>query len=161
MDIAEPVNPDAEYGPDLSEGLPYFVDHVKIANPAADTALVFPLDAQYEWRPLSLRFVLVTSAVAGNRVALIDIADTEGTPWVRVNAPITSVANSPGDQLSAIARFPNVISGTLISGAKVATFGIPKLWIPRSWLIVVSVDNMQAGDQLSAITLLTEKRRCG
>lgn len=144
--IAFPTSPNAS--PLDGRGL---MRSVTVANPAAGAEFSQAVPAGVHWILRSVKAVLTSSAVAGNRVARLKIADGAA------NVLILSSANV--NQAASLAFTFNWFNGAFPSAAgPTVEVGIPgDLRLLPTWTIGTLTTLIDVGDQYSAIVLGVEE----
>lgn len=130
-----------------------FPDHQLEAAPVAGAGIVVKLDSTWRWRIVSARFTLTTSAVVADRVVSVDVADDEGTAWIRSLSPVAQVAGKADVAYDFVERADAI---DLSADSRVQA-GLPRVWIPGGWQLRVNVENIDAGDQLGELRLYVVK----
>lgn len=127
-------------------------DRVIIPNPAAGANFAYTVDGRYVERLLSVRFTLVTSAVVANRFPVMRLSDVTGRVVAGVWAGGTIPASTT--QIQTLAREFSLQSN--YGGTEV--FGPLPDWItPPGYTWQSFVQNIDVGDQISAVTLLVNR----
>lgn len=125
---------------------------VPIDNPAAGGGFTRTIDGRYTVRPLALHFRLVTDANAGNRTVFVQYTDTNGVAFASMLAPVNVAASTTIDfSFWRGLGQPDWIGTTPIVVPLLDAFLLP------SWAIVVSIDTVKAGDQISRVRLYQEE----
>lgn len=132
-------------------GLPWIPARLLPGNPPAGSPLSITVPTDRLWHPLSLRADLQTSAVAGNRVLFLVIADNSGNIYGIGSSPVVQGA-SAGVTYGFAPASPNTSTAT-------ATFVlafIPDLIMTSGEIIEILVSGMNAADQLENVELAYE-----
>lgn len=117
-------------------------------NPNAGNDLVITPDTAGTWLVRSIALTFVTDATVGTRSVIL-AADNGSTTWFR---------SAPGaTQAATLTRLYGGFSGSAGAPAQgsVVPFALPTdgLWLPQGHRLVTAVENIFAGDQISAVTL--------
>lgn len=130
-----------------------YVDHVAPAQPAAGANLTIPLDPTFLFRPLSVRFSVTTDANVANRFPTVDYCDPEGTVWVRNAAGLVLTASTTGQVFDFNAQ--RTVAEWAANTDVLAP--LSDFFIPGGWQLRITLSNIQAGDQISAVRFYHEK----
>lgn len=127
-------------------------ERVIVPSPAAGANFTYTIDGRYKERLLSARFTLVTSAVVANRFPVLHLLDVNSrvvaSAWAGGTIPASTM------QTQNLAREFTLQSN--YGGSEV--FGpLPDWLMPEGYSWQSSVQNIDAGDQINAITLLVER----
>lgn len=119
------------------------------ANPAAGANLAISSDTASTWLIRAIALNFVTSAVVGTRSVIL-AADDGSNTWFR---------SSPGGtQAASLTRFYGAFAGSAgaASQGSAIMFGLPTdgLWLPQGHRLITAVENIDAGDQISAVNLM-------
>lgn len=130
-----------------------WVDFIDVAQPAAGANKSVGVPGEYGMRVLAARATLSTDANVANRLLSLDFVTANGVSRVR---------NCPGVVWTA-----NTSSQTFVwnhawhvsewATATPVLIPVLDLLLPPTWLVQFTVDNIQVGDQLSALSLVVEK----
>lgn len=117
-----------------------------IANPAVATGFTITPDTGANWLIRALTFLLTTDANAANRAVMLNI--TAGQTTYRTLSAIAVQAASLARTYSG-SEGANIVAaiGTLIP----IVFPTDGVWLPVGHTLTVSIENVQAGDQITAI----------
>lgn len=140
-------------GPAAAAGRP-FLDHLDLDAPGAGQQVTLALDSKWEWRVLSVRSTLSTSAVVANRFPSLRVQDPQGVIYHENIA-------QPAITASGVNVRVNFNRGSLVAGAGAtveAQGGVPELWIPGGWVFNLQALGMDAGDTFGVTRLLVLKR---
>lgn len=124
---------------------------VTIANPSAGAGFTRTLDGRYTVRPLALHFRIVTDANVANRTVYVQYRDAEGVAFASMLAPLNITASTTVDF-----SFWRGLGQPDWIGTTPIVVPLADLLLLPGYQIVVTVDTVQAGDQLSRIRLLQE-----
>jgi hypothetical protein len=129
-------------------------DWFSVANPAAGALASFTVGGRnvQGLRVLVVLFTLTTDANAANRFASLDYIDARAVTRVRNAAPTFVTANTSGQvfQLDQANTAPIWDTGTMVFAPLVDVILTP------GWKVQLTVDSIQAGDQLSAVSFVVE-----
>lgn len=125
---------------------------VTIDNPAAGGGLTRVIEAGYTVRPLALHFRIVTDGNAGNRTVYVQFQDDGGVAFASMLAPVNVAASTTVDF-----SFWRGLGQADWIGTTPILVPLMEAFLPPAYKIVVSIDTVKAGDQLSRIRLLQEK----
>jgi hypothetical protein len=132
---------------------PWVPEYLEPANPAVGAELDVPVPGHQQWRLVYGTLRLTTDANVANRFVLLQLRSPAGTPVLSI---------SPNTALAASAtRVYNYFAETTKTAqiSSHATIGIPENGIVLpGWSLHWSVAGIQAGDQISNIDLLIERR---
>lgn len=123
-----------------------------VPNPAAGADWSHVVDGRYYERLIAARWVLTTDAVAGNRIAGVQVTDQNGRVVIRVTGSGNIAASNAVDINLAVG----------VGQLGVATFGsscgaIPDLLLPPGWSWSGFTFGLDAGDQESAVILVVQR----
>lgn len=130
-----------------------YVDYIDVGQPAAGANAAFSVPGQYGVIVLAGRASLTTSASAANRVVSIDVINANAVTRWRNPAPASLPASQTGQKYEWNSQWANALSIT--NGPMVAP--VLEVIVPPAWSIQFTVDNIQAADQLSALSLTVLK----
>ena len=129
-----------------------FLDIEYPANPAAGVNFSETVDGRYISRLVSATWLLTTSAVVANRTVTLDTQDGNG-----------KLLNSRGAAVNVLAGSTQIFSADIhrsgdawISGGTVF-FGLDEYYLEPGRKIIISVLNIDVGDQLSKIVFSWER----
>jgi hypothetical protein len=128
-----------------------FSEVVPVANPAAGGGFTYTVGGNYWERLAALAFTLVTDGNAATRQVLVEFQDGSGTG-------IASTAGGGTQILSLTRKYsftPNQSAASGLVGTSLLA-PLPTLFLQPGFKVVVSIANVQAGDQLSAIRVYRE-----
>jgi hypothetical protein len=129
-------------------------DWFSVANPAAGALASFTVGGRnvQGLRVLVVLFTLTTDANAANRFASLDYIDARAVTRVRNAAPTFVTANTSGQvfQFDQANTAPIWDTGTMVFAPLVDVILTP------GWKVQLTVDSIQAGDQLSAVSFVVE-----
>ena len=130
-----------------------FVDYVDVAQPAAGANASYLVPGQYGVRVLAARATLSTDANAANRLVSLDYITANSVTRVRNCAGVVWTANTTSqafvwNQAWAVSEW---------AANTPVLMPVLGLLLPPTWSVQFTVDNKQAGDQLSALTIVVEK----
>lgn len=134
-----------------------FQDFVPVATPAAGSTASFTVPGEFSMRVLAAMATITTSAAAANRFVALDYLWGGTTTFARNGAGLVVTANTTNLQLSWS------FERTQAEWAANTPVLAPCLAVdlPPGTVVRFSVDNIQAADQLSALSLLVEKFETG
>lgn len=122
------------------------------AQPAAGTNWSVVPAAETTWRVYLVRFTLICSATVATRQVRLQLRGTGTNLLVRLPASITQLAGSTVTYNYARVGFAVGLS----IGVDVVE-GLSDIWLREDYSLESDVLNLQAGDLLTAITLLVEE----
>lgn len=130
-----------------------FPDWVDVPAPAAGAETAFTVDGGYAIRLLAARSILTTDANVANRSHTVDYVDARGNVRVRNGAGlvVTASTSAQGFEWSSSRAIAEWASNTPIYAPL-----FPAI-LPPGFTIRFEVTNMQAGDQLSGLSLYVER----
>ncbi len=129
-----------------------WTEEIIIPDPAAGSVWSHTVDGRYSERLVSARWVLTTSAVAANRFPVLYLADTNGVNVLSVWAGGTVVAST----VNGVNLDPQYTLQSNYGGTE--TFGpLPNRIVPPGYKWTATVQNMDAGDTLTAIVLTVDR----
>lgn len=135
----------------LTHGLG-FPETTELPKPASGGGLTYRIVGKYWERLSALTFVLTTSGVAGNRTVLVLIENEDGK--------VVAASSAGGVQAATLARTYSFVDNVNVAGALAGTTFIAPLWdgfLRPGWQVVVSIDTVKAGDQITD-PLITRER---
>ena len=130
-----------------------FVDRLTPAAPASGSSLTIKLDANYQWRPLSVRFQLDTSASVGNRWVTVDYCDPDGNVFLRNGMAKVFAASTVAQGYDFNYQRD---AGEWAAGTDVLN-PLAGIFLPAGWNIVVNIAGVLAGDTITKVFCLFEK----
>jgi hypothetical protein len=133
-----------------------FSELAALPNPAAGGGFAYRVSGLYWERLASLSFVLTTNGTAGARQVQLNVLDGDGATVAAIPAG--------GTQAASLARLYSWLPGMFPpAGAVVATFlsPLPDVFLQPDWTVSVTIDNVKAGDQVSAVRLYRERFSTG
>lgn len=137
---------------------PTWTQHLKIAQPAAGGGFAFELDAQYEWAIRAVYFELTTGAGAPVRTPILAYQGPDAIPWCQFPLPAVQGTGHARWQYVLTVDEEGASTITLFGGGKRIHVPLPHLWLPGGWTLAVSIDGVQAADQLGNIRLYVWQR---
>lgn len=130
-----------------------FLDHVLVAQPAAGQGITFKLDSGFQWRLVSIRSLLSTSAAVANRYPFLRVQDPEGNVWYETTTHPAVVAGAA----NVAVDFNREESSGGTDGAAQVGAGVPGIWIPGGWQLGLGAFGLDVADQFGAFRLLVFK----
>jgi hypothetical protein len=123
-----------------------FSQLLRPTQPAAGASYTFTANGQYWLIGDSLSFKLATSATAALRSVTFQIQDGDSTPIATVPSNLTVTASQTANYtyLGTANQETGVDNGPILNI-------YPQLFIQPSYKIVLTVNNIQTGDQISGI----------
>lgn len=121
---------------------------VPVASPAAGANLEVTSTGGFFWLLRSLVFDLTTDANVADRLAVLETTDGSNVYWRAAAGEVQ--AASLTHQYSAFPGADGSLTAGTVRGIPLDAFG---LVIPPGHILRTDVDNIQVGDQLSAIAL--------
>lgn len=139
-------------------GSPYrydegWVDYVDLAQPSAGANKSFAVPGQYGVQVLAARATLSTDANAANRLVSLDFVTPNGVTRVRNCAGVVWTANTSSQTFVWNCAW----SVSEWAANTPVLMPVNELLLPPTWLIQFTIDNIQVGDQLSALSLVVNK----
>lgn len=130
-----------------------WVDYLDVAQPAAGANATVQVPGQFGMRVLAARATLATDANAANRLLSLDYINANSVTRVRNCASVVWTANTTAQAFIwnhawALSEW-NTNTPVLMP--------VLPLLLPPGWLIRFTVDSVQVGDQLSALSLVVLK----
>jgi hypothetical protein len=135
----------------VKQNVPY-LKTVILPNPAVATDLAIVAPGNGLWRVISVVFRLVTDANAANRFVQLT-ADDGSNVWWQAAAPEVQAASTTIDH----GAYVGATTSTLVVGVAAIALPADGLWLEPGWALRSVTDNVQAGDQFSAVTALVEE----
>jgi hypothetical protein len=133
-----------------------FTDVVPVADPAAGAGFTYTVGATYWERISSLAFTLVSDGNAANRQVTVTVKDSEPVALATVAAG--------GVQAASLTRTYSFVWNVGTANALAGTAFVaqaPFLIMQTGFQVVVSIANVQVGDQLSLIRFYMERFQTG
>lgn len=125
---------------------------VYVPSPAAGANWSYKIDGRYAEQLVSVRFVLVTSAVVANRFPVLYLQDTNGVNVLSVWAGGTV----PASKTNGVNLSPEYTLQSNYGG--VETFGpLPKLLVPGGYTWQSTVQNIDVGDTITGVVLKVQR----
>lgn len=149
---AEPV--ELEYRSGFGDPYPDWID---VAQPSAGVTASVTVDSFWWMRVVGARATLTTSASAANRFVSLDFINARSTTYMRNGAGVVIPASQTNQ------AFEWNRSRTVAEWAANTPFLLPVCdeWLPPGFKVQFTVDNIQAADQLSGLSLFVEKWNTG
>jgi hypothetical protein len=139
-------------------GLPFghgreFQDFIDLTAPAAGANKAFVIPGEFRMRVVAAKAQLDTDANAANRLLSLDFIGQRGTTYVRNAAPVLVAASTVAQvfQWSAQRDVSEWNSGTPVF------VPLQPLFLEPGMVVQFTVDSKQAGDALTALSLVVEK----
>jgi hypothetical protein len=130
-----------------------WVDYVTVTQPAAGAAASVIVPGEYGVRVLAARATFAADANAANRLVSLDFIDANGVTRVRNCPSVVWTANTSAQAFMWSHQWTisewNTNTPVLVP--------VLPLLLPPGWQVKFAVDSIQAGDQLSALSLVVEK----
>jgi hypothetical protein len=126
---------------------------VPVANPLAGADPTITVPAGRFWRVATFTGKLATSGTAGNRLPVLTIT-TDGTTVYAKAAPVVVAASGAAWYTWAVQGGDNDLA--LTGGTIYATSRLPDLLLPPGAALVLTTDQLAAGDQWSSIGLYVQ-----
>ena len=142
-----------EYNADQYRYDEAYVDFVDVSQPSTGANASVLVPGQFGYRVLGALATLTTDANAANRLVSLDVINANASTRLRNPAPATIPANTSGQKYVWNDAYTNMLSVT--NGPMVVP--VNSLLVPAAWSIQFTVDNKQAGDQLSSLSLVVLK----
>ncbi len=128
-----------------------FSEVVPVASPAAGAGFTYTVSGSYWERIAALAFTVVTDGNAATRQVLVAFKDGSATN-------IASTAGG-GTQTATLTRLysftPNQTAASGLVGTSLLA-PLPVIFLQPGFTMVVSITNIQVGDQISAIRVYRE-----
>lgn len=125
---------------------------IRVANPAGGQGFTLAVPGQHYWQPLTLRYRLVTGAVAGSRFPNLHF-DDGSVDYLRIWVPEPQAAGATRDYDFARALGSNF--GGAASGA--FSLPLPDLLLPPGHRIRLVATAFDGGDQVSQVAMLVRQ----
>lgn len=137
-------------------GDPY-PDWIDVTSPSAGATASVTVDGFWWMRVVAARGTLTTSASVANRFFSLDFVNARGTTYMRNAAGLVVTANTTNQ------GFEWNRSRTVAEWAANTPILVPVCdeWLPPGFSVKFAVDNIQAADQLSGLSLFVEKWNTG
>ena len=118
----------------------------EIASPAVAQGFTITPNTAGDWLIRALTFQLVTDVNAATRAVSLSVSDTA------VAYRVLTAATTQITTLTRVYSGSEGVSGAVInSGIIPLNFPTDGIWLPVGHTLTVAVENIQAGDQISAI----------
>lgn len=118
----------------------------EVASPAVAQGFTITPNTAGDWLIRSLTFQLVTDANAATRAVTLSVSDT-AVSYRLLTAGATQAAS-----LTRVYSGSEGVSGAAGAGGFIQlNFPTEGIWLPVGHTLTVAVENIQAGDQISAI----------
>lgn len=134
-----------------------FSDFIPIATPAAGANASFTVPGEYSMRVLAAMATITTSATVANRFFSLDYLWAGVTTFVRNSTGQVITASTTNLQWSW--SFERTIGEWAANTPVLAP--VLAIDLPPGTVVRFTVDNIQAADQLSALSLFVEKFETG
>lgn len=128
-----------------------YPDYAYPANPAAGATFTQKVPGNREFRIVAARFSLATSAQVANRAPSLIVQDGDGNEMARIESQGSIAASS-----TAVVTFARGLGSAYGGGAGAQVVGLPDLFLPPLFSIVLGATALQTSDQLSGIRLWWE-----
>lgn len=129
-----------------------FATPLLVAAPTSLPAELLRGETGFLTRVLSLYVTLTTSAAVATRHVVVSFRDTDGRTVLNLPASATVGASATQRVVGLSAATPAAYSAGVY-----AVIPLPVFWLDFSYRVLIDVENVQAGDALSAISLVVEK----
>ena len=121
-------------------------------SPAAGAAFSLKLDAAYDYRILSARATYTTDATVANRYPVLSVVSQDGTVLFAIAAS-TAVAASSAITYQWLSGIGYSSVGDLVN----AVLPLADFLISGAYTVSLSATAIDAGDQISGVSLYVEK----
>lgn len=125
-------------------------------TPAAGANYTLAVPGQWEMRVLSVLFTFVADANAANRVVTLDHVSPDGKVFASSGASAVITATTTQAYIGQIDR-----TNSEWNANTPIWFPIADFWVKPAYSARITVANIQATDQLSAIRLIVERFETG
>jgi hypothetical protein len=122
-------------------------------QPAVASSVTIVMPEAVRWILLAVCFRIVTDANVANRTPVLTVLDGSGTARASVAAGVATVASKTADY-----TFANGLAGWVAAGTSVVSGAGPVLPLQDGDSLVISVDGVQAGDQVSRVRVTALQR---
>jgi len=127
-------------------------EYAKGVSPAAGANFTEAVPGHYAIRLVTVFFRLVTDANVARRTAMVEYLDPEGNRCLVAGAPVTQAATSTNDY-----AFQAFVGQSDWAVASTVLVTLPPLLLLPTFSWKITVDTIQAGDQLSRIRYVRER----
>jgi hypothetical protein len=130
-----------------------YVDYLDVTSPAAGLNASTVVPGQFGFRVLAALATLTTAAAVANRLVSLDVINANSVTRLRNPAPASIPANTTNQRYvwnAAYATGASITNGPMV-------VPVNDLLVPASWSIQITVDNVQAADQLASVSLIVLK----
>lgn len=124
----------------------------RVAQPAVATNFTYSAANAFVEQLVSVRFQLAADANGANRASFLDVTDATGV-ILSMSNDLAQSANSTFIQM--FSQQPGNYSALFGTPDFAYTMIPPDTIIPRGGAVVSRIENIQAGDQISAIVVVT------
>lgn len=130
-----------------------FQDFKQVASPAAGATATFTVESNNWVRILAATGSLSTDANAANRVFSIDFINARGNTYVRNFWPGVITANTA----TTAFHWTEQVTDSEWAANTPVKVPVSSIFLPPATSVKWQVDNIQVGDQLTALTLTLER----
>ena len=155
---------DGDYGVPVEAGLvePFGYglasqDWVPVATPVAGANASFTVEGRNWLRVVAAVATLATDANVANRVFSLDFINARGTTYLRNFAPLVVTAGTA----ATVFHWQEQVTQSEWAVNTPVKVPVSSLFLPPGTTVQFTVDNKQAGDQISAIFLTVERFTTG
>jgi hypothetical protein len=130
-----------------------YVDYVDLTSPAAGLNASVVVPGQYGLRVLAALATLTTDANVANRLVSIDVINANAS--TRLRNPVAATIPASQTNVKLLWNGAYHAAASITNGPQIAP--VNDLLVPSGWSIQITVDNKQATDQLSLLSLVVLK----
>jgi hypothetical protein len=130
-----------------------YQDLVQPANPGAGLNLAIPVDARNWLRVLGAIATVNTSGVAGNRFVSLDFVTPKGVTYLRNAAGLVVTASAVNQVFSWSEQ--RTVAEWAANTPVLAP--VSSVFLPPQTTVQITLDGIQAGDTITAVTVLVER----
>lgn len=129
---------------------------ITVPNPAAAANATYQISGRAYELIETVRFTVATSAVVGTRTPFLAFTDGDGNEFIRWPIGFTLPASN-----SNVCQYAADYNGSITSDAVATMATMTKMVLPSGYGVTIGNFNAQAGDQISAIKIVTRRLPSG
>lgn len=130
-----------------------WIDYITVGQPSAGAAASMSVPGQYALRPLQVLVDLTTAVAVADRFVAVDVVNPNGVTWYRNVAEVAIPASQSNQQ---VVFSPSLGQTDHAAGAPIMAPLLACI-VPPGWTLQIGAVNLQAADQLAAVSLVVEK----
>ena len=132
-------------------------DFIPVAQPAAGANTSVQVDGRNYWRVLGARATLTTDANVANRLLSLDFINGRSITYMRNQPPVVIIASTTNQAF----EWKEQLTGSEWNSNTPVHTPVSSIFLPPGTLVQWTVTAIQAGDQLSGLSLTIERFQVG